>query len=361
VAKASAKKTSAGKSRKPAAKPVAAKATKPVGKSKPAPARPGKTTKKTSVTKTAAAKPAPVKSVPLKLPPPRPVSSKPATGKSPDRLASSKPAATAGKPTVATAKSPAAKSPAAKSPAKSAPGKPDVARPAATVAPAAAKVNGTRSAGKHAPAPAPAARPVNGKPAADGVKKTLVLVQSSDIKIKRPASVVAAATPAPRPRPVIDRMRPPEPVARYEPVKLPPQGSGDIKPRKNRAGLTTKELAVFRDLLLAKRRELVGDMSSMEREALRSQGSNLSNLPMHMADMGTDNYEQEFTLGLVEKDRSLLREINIALAKILDGSYGICEGTGQPIAKPRLEAQPWAKYGIEYARLLERGLVRRPM
>ena len=108
------------------------------------------------------------------------------------------------------------------------------------------------------------------------------------------------------------------------------------------------------------RRELVGDMSSREHEALRSTtGTNLSNLPIHMADMGTDNYEQEFTLGLVEKDRNLLREINTALAKIQDGTYGLCEGTGKPISKPRLEAQPWAKYSIEYARQLEKGGVRR--
>src|SRR4029453_6720346 len=113
---------------------------------------------------------------------------------------------------------------------------------------------------------------------------------------------------------------------------------------------------------LDKRRELVGDMSQMEREALRSSGSsNLSTLPLHMADMGTDNYEQEFTLGLVEKDRNLLREINAALAKIQNGTYGICEGTGKPISKPRLEAQPWARYSIEYARQLERGNFRRIM
>ena len=107
------------------------------------------------------------------------------------------------------------------------------------------------------------------------------------------------------------------------------------------------------------RRELVGDMSSMEREALRSGGtSNLSTLPIHMADMGTDNYEQEFTLGLVEKDRVLLREINQALAKIQDGSYGICEGTGKPIGKARLEAKPWARFSIEYTRKMENGMVR---
>jgi len=126
------------------------------------------------------------------------------------------------------------------------------------------------------------------------------------------------------------------------------------KPVKNQAGLKARELEFFRDLLLAKRRELLGDVHSMEEEALRSaSGSNLSNLPIHMADMGTDNYEQEFTLGLVEKDRQLLREINVALAKIRDGTYGICEGTGKPITKARLEAKPWAKYSIEYTRKLE--------
>lgn len=140
----------------------------------------------------------------------------------------------------------------------------------------------------------------------------------------------------------------------------PPPVTTDSKPKKNQAGLSTRELDHFRDLLLAKRRELLGDMSSMEREALQSgQGSNLSNLPVHMADMGTDNYEQEFTLGLVEKDRQLLREINQALAKIQDGTYGICEGTGKPINKQRLEIQPWARYSVEHARALEKNMMLR--
>ncbi len=144
------------------------------------------------------------------------------------------------------------------------------------------------------------------------------------------------------------------------PVRLPPKPvTSDSKMQKNRAGLSAKELEHFRALLLEKRRELLGDVSSMEREALRSGNTNLSNLPLHMADTGTDNYEQEFTLGLVEKDRQLLREIQVALAKIQDGSYGICEGTGKPIAVPRLEAQPWAKYSIEYARQLEKRMFRR--
>lgn len=176
---------------------------------------------------------------------------------------------------------------------------------------------------------------------------------------------------------VADRSKPAKAVAStHRPVEMRGNGRPDLsmnrpipeavptngKPRKNEAGFNLRDLEHFRDLLLAKRRELVGDMSQMEREALRSSGgTNLSTLPIHMADMGTDNYEQEFTLGLVEKDRNLLREINAALAKIQNGTFGICEGTGKPISRPRLEAQPWARYSIEHARQLERGTFRRMM
>jgi DnaK suppressor protein len=158
-------------------------------------------------------------------------------------------------------------------------------------------------------------------------------------------------------RPAVAPMR--IPVVKEEPVVIPTAAAVPTngRPRKNLAGITPRELELFRDAILAKRREIVGDMSSMEREALRSSsGSNLSNLPLHMADMGTDNYEQEFTLGLMEKDRKLLRDLNDGLAKIQNGTYGICEGTGKPITKARLEAQPWARYSIEYARKLEKRL-----
>lgn len=133
----------------------------------------------------------------------------------------------------------------------------------------------------------------------------------------------------------------------------------DSHPKLTRTKLTSRDLAQFRELLLAKRRQLLGDMETMENEALRSETSNLSHLPVHMADMGTDNYEQEFTLSLVDRERKLVDEIDRALAKIDDKSYGICEGTGQMISRERLEAQPWARYSIEYARHLQRPGVRR--
>lgn len=193
---------------------------------------------------------------------------------------------------------------------------------------------------KSAKAPAKAAP---GKLASANTKATPKVI------VKKPEPLRPALNSVKNARPRRPENDHPQPVTIQAPVPT------DGKPRKNQAGLSPKELEHFRELLLAKRRELVGDMSSMEREALRSaSGSNLSNLSLHMADMGTDNYEQEFTLGLVEKDRGLLREINQALAKIQDGTYGLCEGTGKPISKARLEAQPWAKYSIEHARAMER-------
>jgi RNA polymerase-binding protein DksA len=114
-------------------------------------------------------------------------------------------------------------------------------------------------------------------------------------------------------------------------------------------------------MLLEKRREIVGNVNEMEDEALKRSrldaSGDLSSMPIHMADIGTDNYEQEFALGLMDSERKLLREIDDALERIQQGTYGVCEGTGKPIPKARLRAQPWARYCVEYARMLEEGLL----
>lgn len=120
--------------------------------------------------------------------------------------------------------------------------------------------------------------------------------------------------------------------------------------RKVKTGLSKKDLAAFEHLLLEKRAEIVGDVESLQTDA-RNGGGAISY--EHMADVGTDSYEQEFTLGLVESERRLLREIDEALDRIGNGTYGVCIESGQPIGRPRLEAKPWAKYSIEVARQRE--------
>jgi RNA polymerase-binding protein DksA len=135
--------------------------------------------------------------------------------------------------------------------------------------------------------------------------------------------------------------------------------AGQAPPKVIRTRLSDKDLNEFRELLLAKRRELAGDVLHLENEAREhnSNGGNSSPMPLHMADLGSDTWEQELTLGLIEAERSLLREIDEALDRIDNRTYGVCLGTGKPIAKVRLRAQPWAKYCIEYARKRELGLV----
>ena len=131
--------------------------------------------------------------------------------------------------------------------------------------------------------------------------------------------------------------------------------------KKKLSVLTNGEIQQFRQTLLQKRAELIGDVNSIEDEALRKSrldaAGDLSSMPIHMADIGTDNFEQEFALGLIDSERKLLGEINGALVRIDNGIYGICEGTAKVIAKVRLQAIPWSRYCIEYARMVEKGLV----
>jgi len=123
------------------------------------------------------------------------------------------------------------------------------------------------------------------------------------------------------------------------------------------SGLSAKDLEFFRQRLLERRARLLGDVRTLQNEARSQSGGDsgvASSMPIHMADLGTDNYEKEFTLNLIQGERTLLREIDEALARINDGTYGICLATGKPIGKARLRAKPWAKYCYEYVLEMER-------
>jgi RNA polymerase-binding transcription factor DksA len=126
-------------------------------------------------------------------------------------------------------------------------------------------------------------------------------------------------------------------------------------PKKKEAKkLTPKQLEYYRQLLLEKRHEIQGDGSVMEENIYQGSGD-ISSMPVHLADIGTDSYEQEFSLGLMAEEKKILAEIHKALDRINDGSYGICEGLDIPIESNRLEAIPWTRFSLEYARLVENG------
>ncbi len=142
------------------------------------------------------------------------------------------------------------------------------------------------------------------------------------------------------------------------------QASKTISTKKSRSEsspLRVEELDDFRTLLLKHRRTLLGNVARMRAEALEKNrqdaAGNLSKFPTSPADLGSDNYEMEFTLSMMEGERELLKEIDDAL-KRMDGSiYGICEATGESISRDRLQFEPWARYTVEYTSLLEKGLV----
>ena len=123
--------------------------------------------------------------------------------------------------------------------------------------------------------------------------------------------------------------------------------------------MKTEELEAFRHTLETLRSRLRGDLDQMTDEALRrniTNGSgNLSNVPLHMADVGTENYDQEFTLELIENEQETLDLVNEALARLDKGKFGLCVECAEPIAKPRLQASPYTRHCIRCARVLENG------
>ena len=124
--------------------------------------------------------------------------------------------------------------------------------------------------------------------------------------------------------------------------------------------LSSEELEYYWNLLLKKRSEILGTVSQMESSAIKKETDELastgSSMPIHMADIGSDNFEQDFTISLIGGERKLLDEINAALKRIKDGCFGICLGTGKLMPKKRLAAMPWARYSVEYATKIEKGL-----
>ena len=125
------------------------------------------------------------------------------------------------------------------------------------------------------------------------------------------------------------------------------------------SALKNEDLVSYRRVLQTLRSRLRGDLDRMTDEALRRQSTggsgSLSSVPLHMADLGTENYDQEFTLGLIENEQGTLELVNEALERMEHGSFGRCVECSEPISKPRLQAIPYARHCIRCARKLEGG------
>jgi DnaK suppressor protein len=123
--------------------------------------------------------------------------------------------------------------------------------------------------------------------------------------------------------------------------------------------MTKAELKSYQQQLLDLQTRLNGDVTHLTDEALhqsgREVGGNLSSMPIHMADLGTDAFEQENTLNLLQNEEHVLADIAAALERVRQGSYGTCEECGAEIPEPRLRALPYTRYCVDCARKLEQG------
>lgn len=118
-----------------------------------------------------------------------------------------------------------------------------------------------------------------------------------------------------------------------------------------RKKLSKKESSDFKKLLLKKREELNDEIKHISDDTLKKSqkdaSGDISGYTYHMADVATDNYDREFSLGLASKDRKSLYELEDALKRIEDGTFGVCFDCSCLISRIRLKVVPQARLCIK--------------
>jgi RNA polymerase-binding transcription factor DksA len=142
--------------------------------------------------------------------------------------------------------------------------------------------------------------------------------------------------------------------AKHEaPAQKVPNGAPKAKPVPVKL---TPFLEKQKDRLLQLRDSMLDSMMGVAKDNLRTraEGSEASAFGMHQADAGSDAYDRDFALSLLSQEQDALYEIEEALKRIDLGTYGVCEMSGKPIAHPRLEALPFARYTVECQSQIEK-------
>jgi RNA polymerase-binding protein DksA len=120
-----------------------------------------------------------------------------------------------------------------------------------------------------------------------------------------------------------------------------------------------KELVHFKKLILKKKEEILEDIQHICEDTLkksqRDASGDISGYTYHMADVATDTYDREFSLGLASNERQMFYELDDALKKIDEGTFGMCEECKSPITKIRLKAVPYARLCLKCQEKKEKG------
>src|SRR6185369_772030 len=123
-----------------------------------------------------------------------------------------------------------------------------------------------------------------------------------------------------------------------------------VKARKNGEAKVKAQWAKFYQRLIELRDQLIRQMNGLAKESAQE----MAGYSLHMADSGTDNFDRDFALSLLSSDQDAIYEIEEALKRIEKDTYGICELTGKPIPRARLDAIPWTRFTVEAQAQLER-------
>jgi RNA polymerase-binding transcription factor DksA len=174
-------------------------------------------------------------------------------------------------------------------------------------------------------------------------KKKAVAKKQSAAKKKAPVLKPNGKKPASRARPAQNGFDLEEPVK----PKVKPMGKRDLKK--------------FKTILLELRERLQGDIRFLTTDNLhragRETGADLSGAAQHSADHGTDNFDREFALSLASAEEDVMYEVDEALMRIEEGTYGICEHTGVRIETARLEVIPYTRYSVQAQAKMEQSRV----
>ena len=201
----------------------------------------------------------------------------------------------------------------------------------------------TKKVAKKAPAKKTTKKKVTKKAPTKKATKKKTTKKKVTKKVTKKKTAAKTAKPAPKPNgPAPDSLE----AAMEKDWTIP-------QLKRVKTGLSKKDKEEFLQLLLEKRSEIIGNVKGME-DARNASLGDIAHMPLHMADVGSDNFEQEFTLGLMESEREMLREIEEAILRMREGYYGVCLESGRPIQRMRLEFAPWAKYCIDVARAKEK-------
>ncbi|MCU0608827.1 MAG: hypothetical protein MUF22_03545 [Chitinispirillaceae bacterium] len=141
-------------------------------------------------------------------------------------------------------------------------------------------------------------------------------------------------------------------------VRKPGQKKSVVKSAAGAKKFTAKQLEYFKSRLLDEKNRVLNDIGALQQTNLKTTLSDASGensrYSYHMGDVASLSYGREFSMGLSERQQKYLEQIDEALDRIQNGTYGICMVTGELITPERLEEVPVAKYSVRGKEMLER-------